>query len=255
MYLMYVDESGDCGLVKSPTRYFILTGIVLHELRWHEYKDRLVDYRRRMRTAFGLKLREEIHASHMINKSGSLLRIRRNDRLMILLSLINELAAMRDLTVINVVVDKTSKQAAYDVFGMAWKALIQRFENTMSHRNFNGPTNADERGTLFPDHTDDKKLTRLLRQLRVFNPIPNQRNFGAGFRNLGLTRVVEDPNYRDSEHSYFIQACDVVAFMLHQQLAPNSYMRTKNGDHIFRRLDPVLAKVCAPADPQGIVRL
>lgn len=33
MYLMYVDESGDSGLLGSPTRYFVVSGIVLHELR------------------------------------------------------------------------------------------------------------------------------------------------------------------------------------------------------------------------------
>ena len=32
MFLMYVDESGDAGLVGSPTRYFVLTGLVVHEL-------------------------------------------------------------------------------------------------------------------------------------------------------------------------------------------------------------------------------
>lgn len=36
MYLMYVDESGDIGLVNSPTHYFVLVGLVLHELRWQQ---------------------------------------------------------------------------------------------------------------------------------------------------------------------------------------------------------------------------
>jgi len=33
---MYVDESGDSGLPSdgSPTRYFCLSGLVVHELRW-----------------------------------------------------------------------------------------------------------------------------------------------------------------------------------------------------------------------------
>jgi hypothetical protein len=255
MYLMYVDESGDSGLVNSPTSYFVLTGLVLHELRWHDYKDRLVEYRRRMRTAFGLRLREEIHASHMINKPGPLVRIPRNDRLSILRFMINELATMPDITLINVVVEKATKNPGYDVFSMAWKALIQRFENTMSHRNFAGPVNPDERGMLLPDHTQDKKLTTLLRQLRRFNPIPNQRQHGPGYRNLGLVRVIEDPNFRDSAHSYFIQACDTVAFMLYQQLSPSTFMQRVGGSGIFRRLDPVLCKVCSPGDPQGIVRL
>ena len=36
MYLMYVDESGDVGMVNSPSRYFVLVGLVLHELRWQQ---------------------------------------------------------------------------------------------------------------------------------------------------------------------------------------------------------------------------
>ena len=61
MYLMYVDESGDTGLVNSPTRYFCLSGIVVHELRWQTTLAQLVIFRRRMRDIFGLLMREEIH--------------------------------------------------------------------------------------------------------------------------------------------------------------------------------------------------
>jgi hypothetical protein len=57
MYLMYVDESGDCGLVKSPSPYFALSGLVLHELRWRDYLSQLVEFRRRMRAQHSLKLR------------------------------------------------------------------------------------------------------------------------------------------------------------------------------------------------------
>lgn len=31
MYFMYVDESGDPGMLVSPTRYFVLSGLVVHE--------------------------------------------------------------------------------------------------------------------------------------------------------------------------------------------------------------------------------
>jgi hypothetical protein len=84
MYILYVDESGDSGMVNTPSPYFVLTGIVVHELRWNEYLDRLVDFRKRMRNKFGLLLREEIHCARMINKPGELVRIKRNDRLTIL---------------------------------------------------------------------------------------------------------------------------------------------------------------------------
>jgi hypothetical protein len=255
MYLMYVDESGDGGMVGSPTRYFVLTGLVVHELRWKTYLDQIISFRQRMRDRFGFRAREELHAAAMINKPGALARIKRNDRLAIIRNFADELAKMQDLNIINVVVDKQGKPSDYDAFAMAWKVLTQRFENTLSHRNFPGPVNPDERGMVFADHTDDKKLTQLLRQMRRYNPVPNQPGFGLGYRNLVLTSIIEDPSFRDSEHSYFMQAADLAAFLMYQRLAPNSYMRKKSGQNYFKRLDPVLCKVASAADPDGIVYL
>lgn len=255
MYLMYVDESGDVGLQNSPTRYFVLSGLVVHELRWQEILDHLISFRRRLRQAFSLRLREELHASAMINRPGTLVRIKRHDRLTILRLFADELAMMTDLTIINVVVDKQTKAAQYDVFTAAWTALIQRFENTISRRNFHGPANSDERGMIFADHTDDKKLTQLLRRMRRYNPVPNQPAYGPGYRNLAISKIVEDPNFRDSGYSYFVQAADLVAFLLYESLAPSKYMRQKGGHNYFYRLDPILCKVASSSDPQGIVRL
>jgi hypothetical protein len=255
MYLMYADESGDTGLVNSPTRYYVLTGVVLHELSWQAYLDRLVDFRRRMQRAFGLRLREELHAAAMINRPAKLIRIKRHNRLTIIRAFADELASMPHLNVISVVVDKLGKSADYQVFDMAWKVLIQRFANTISYRNFPGPMNPDERGLIFPDNTDNKRLTQLVRQLRRYNPVPHQPRFGLGYRNLTITNVVEDPNFRDSSHSYFVQAADLTAFLLYQKLCPSSYIRRKSGHNYFDRLDPVLCKVASTTDPQGIVRL
>ncbi|MGH3086331.1 MAG: DUF3800 domain-containing protein, partial [Rubrobacteraceae bacterium] len=253
MFLMYVDESGDSGIAGSPTRYFVLTGLVVHELRWQTYLEQLIDFRQRMKRRFGLRLREELHATRLITRPGSLVRIKRNDRLTIMRAMADELASMSDLNIINVLVDKQGKQADYDVFENAWKTLIQRFENTMSLRNFSGPANPDERGMIFPDRTDDKKLTRLLRQMRRYNLIPNQPRFGSGYRDLALRSIVEDPNFRDSEFSYFIQAADIAAYLLYQRMAPNAYMRKKSGQNYFKRLDPVLCTVASSTDPDGIV--
>jgi hypothetical protein len=255
MYLMYVDESGDIGLVNSPTRYFVLCGLVLHELRWQPYLEDLVNLRRDLRSLFGLKLREEVHASAMLNKPGALARIPKHQRLEVLRRTADKLASMPDLSLISVVVDKQGKPSDYDPFTKAWQALIQRLENTLSHRNFPGPKNPDDRGMLFPDHTDDKKLVRLLRRMRSYNPIPNQPTFGSGYRNLSLRYVIEDANLRDSKQSLFVQAVDVCAFLLYQQLVPSAYIRKKSGQNYFNRLHPICCRVASSTDPWGIVRL
>ena len=252
---MYVDESGDSGLVSSPSRFFVLTGIVLHELRWNAYLDQIVDFRKRMRTNFGLLMRDEIHSAHMINRPGTLIRIPRNDRLTIIRHFANELAAMPDINIINVVVDKQSKGAGYDVIENSWRALIQRFSNTMSHRNFPGPANADDKGMVLPDMGEVKKVTEVLRRMRRFNPIPNQPAHGAGYRNILISNLVEDPFFKDSRQSYFIQAADLAAFLLYQRLAPSSYAKKKGVNKYFSRLSGVLCKVAANVDPDGIVWL
>ncbi|MFP4500387.1 MAG: DUF3800 domain-containing protein [Candidatus Hydrogenedentota bacterium] len=162
---------------------------------------------------------------------------------------------MDDLNIINVVVDKQGKPLTYDVFEMAWKVLIQRFENTLAHRNFAGLENPDDRGMLFPDRKDDKKLVTLLRKMRCYNPIPNRIEYGTGSRNIVMSKVVEDPNFRDSGDSLFIQAADLAAFLLYQHLAPSGYMRKKSANNYFKKLEPVLCKRASSTDAMGIVRL
>lgn len=251
MYLMYADESGDSGVVNSPTRYFILSAVVLHELRWRVLLDELIEFRRNLRQTKGLKLREEIHATHFINKPGNLVRIKRNDRLDIMKQCIDWVASRKDLTVMTVAVDKQGKQN--DVFEIAWERLIQRFENTISNRNFPGPMNQDERGMLLPDNTDGLKLKALLRRMRRFNAVPNMHSFGSGARNLTLNYIIEDPFMKDSSTSFFHQIVDVIAYSARQLYEPNAYMRKKGGTTFYKRLEPVLNKKASRSHPLGIV--
>jgi hypothetical protein len=252
---MYVDESGDSGLHNSPTRYFVLSGIVLHELRWHEALNRLVSFRERMRRQFGLQMREEIHAGPMLTHPGNLFRIKKNDRLTIIRMFLDELASMKFLNVINVRVDKQGKPAGYDPFERSWEAMIQRFENTLRWRNFPRPKNIQDIGIVFCDAADEAALRRIYRRMRVYNPIPNMRAFfTGGYRQLPLTRIAEDPNIRHSHHSYFIQAADTAAFALYQWYAPSAYMRNKGAKNYLLRLDPILCKV-ASRTRHGIVEL
>lgn len=252
MYLMYVDESGDPGMVGSPTRFFVLSGVVIHELSWLNTLDAFIEFRRRMKRKFDLKLRDEIHSAHFISKPGELARIKRNDRLTIIRHFASELALLPDITVINVVVDKLGKAEDYDPFEKGWQALIQRFDNTIGYRNFRGPANADERGMIFPDGLPQRKLTNLLRRMRRHNPIPSQM---GGFRAIPLRKVIEDPVYRDSAHSLMIQAADLCAFLLYQKASPNAYMKHSGGWKYFDRLSPILCRQASAHDPEGVVRL
>lgn len=255
MYLMYVDESGDSGNIdkNSPTNYFILSAIVVHELRWKQTLESLVELRKYLRDSKGLKLRDEIHSSEFINKPGELVRIKKNDRLDILKKCIDWLNSQNDISVFSIAIDKRDKNNK-DIFDIAWKTLLTRFENTISHKNFNGPQNPDEKGIVLPDNTEGEKLTKLVRKMRHFNPVPNTKNYGDGYRNIKLEYLIEDPIFRDSKNSLIHQICDVIAYCIRQKFEPNSYMRKKGGHNFWKRLENVSVLVVSKSR-NGIVEL
>jgi len=250
---MYVDESGDVGLVGSPTQYFVLVGLVVHELYWHEAMAKLVELRHLLKARWSIRLRDEIHAGPLLTRPGDLARIAKHERLEILRRYADWLATMSYLRIISVVVDKRSKPSGVDIFESAWRTLIQRFENTISYGNFPGPAGLPSMGMLFPDRSDEKKLNGLLKKMRNYNPVPHMGH--GGVRDLPIQYVIEDANFRNSEHSYFIQSADVVAYLLYQHLSPSAYIVRKSGNNFFKRLEPVLCKVASPRDPLGIVRV
>ncbi len=254
MYLMYVDESGDTGTSNSPTRYFVLSAMIIHESRWHETLESLIVFRKHLRETKGLKLREEIHASHFITNPGKLVRIKRHDRLDILKQCVDWTAKQNNMNIISVVADKQNRKSG--VFDFAWEVLLQRFENTLNHGNFIGTTNANDRGIVIADNTDGKKLQALARRMRRYNPVPNvQSIYDGGSRNLATTHIVEDIAMKDSATSYFHQIVDVIAYCLRQRYEPNAYMKNKGGNHFYERLNPVLVKKTSRTHPLGIVEV
>jgi len=253
---MYVDESGDSGNNVVLSRYFALSGLVVHEAEWQTCLKAMIAFRRQIKSKYGLRLREEIHAYAFISKaSPELLRIPRQDRLAIIREFIDLIETL-PLSIVNVIVDKQGKGPTYDVFGSAWQALVQRLENTITHKNFPGPGHGFDFGLVLPDDTNRKKLTALIRKMRHYNPVPNTRAiFGTGYRNLQLQWIIEDPFYKDSLFSYFTQAADCVAYMLYQKYKPNRYIQRKTGQGYFGRLNNALCKVANANHLLGIVEL
>lgn len=253
MYLMYIDESGDVGLNNSPTDFFILSAIVVHETKWRDTLANLVEFRKALRDTKGLKLRDEIHSTEMINSPGDLVRIKRNDRLDILKKCIDWLNSQPSVRVFSVVVDKRNKTG--DIFELAWSTLLTRFHTTIAHRNFPTPMGSDNRGIVISDNTEGEKLRKLVRKLRHYNPVPNDRGlYMDGYRDMPTTMIIEDPIFRDSKLSFLHQINDVVAYCARQLFEPNAYMKKKGGHNFYKRLTKVSLTIVSK-QKDGIVRI
>jgi hypothetical protein len=250
MYMMYVDESGDTGTANSPTDFFALTGIVVHERQWRSFMSTLIAFKKTMRAVHGLPIRAEIHASEFIK--SKVFGLQRHTRLAILRNALDELAKIQDISITGVVVDKRNKPPGFDVFDFAWKTLFQRFENTLMFGNFPGGFRSDY-GVVFTDDTAGLKLLRMVRRMAVYNPVPS--SFGGPPRNLPILRLIEDPHGKDSAESLAIQMADVCAYFLHQRYKPNSYIRRQKAAFYYDRLLPVLNVNASRSSPLGIVEL
>lgn len=252
MYLMYVDESGDPGLTGSPTDYFALSGLVVHETQWRIFINALIAYKKLMRTTYGFPIRAEVHSSELLNKNE--FSIGRNNRLSILRNFLDELSKQNYISITNVVVDKRTKSAGYNVFEQAWLTLFQRFENTMKFGNLPGGHRNDY-GMVITDATNGTALLRLVRKMAVINYIPNMTQFGPGSRNIPIVRIIEDPHGKDSREALPLQAADVCAYFLTQKFKPNSYIRRRGAVNYFNRLTPVLNLHARQGSTDGIVTL
>jgi hypothetical protein len=243
MFLLYVDESGDPGLTNSPTRYFGLSGLMIHETHWHEFVRETLRFRRLLRQRYGIRVRHEIHTSDFIRSTyrtpdGTCLCA--NDRILVLRDYVQFLASLSCLRITSVMIDKTSKPEGYDVFGEAWRLLFQSFEQALKQGD------SRDYGMTFCDKTNGAKLVSLMRKMTLSNPVATH---GGGLTNMPIRRIIEDPNMRDSEHSLLIQSADVVAYLLLQHFSPNKMIRKYGAKNFFKRLKPV----CLDRDNLGIV--
>lgn len=232
----------------------------------------------------GLYVRKEIHARDFVAGRGKVgpKDIGKWKRSRIFYGLLQLVARLPGVMLINVCLDRPkTKDAQLE----AWDRLVNRIERTMKaldDREANlrtmligkvksalAPLDAEAvahrlnafaaRAILISDEGHEHEITRALRKMRAHNPIPSKYGAwspGEFSRNITTERILEDPFFRDSERSYFLQLVDCVAFALLKREVPPTPNVKKYGIH--EMFDQTLTGICfkkaSSADPIGIVR-
>lgn len=257
MHLMYVDESGDPGQLRQtgaqPSRHYILSGVIIPDEQWRSYLSVLVDIRRGMRTRYNLFMRAELHGAEIINPRGNSIYLKvgsRHDRVNMYREVLRQVSSRMPLArIINICLDKSNPRYAsienHDFEEQAWSYLIQRF-STFLKKTANG-----DRGMIFADQTNEDKVRKLLRKMRVFNSVPSR--YGGSY-SATVENIIEDPVMRNSKESYFVQIADLCAHALYRKEFPKGSLKRYNVDRLFDELGPLLLLQVSSKDPMGIVR-
>lgn len=229
-------------------------------------------------------MRKEIHASEFVAGRGRVSDsvIGKYQRSRIFRGLLRLVAELPNVMVINICLEKARFK---DVQLAAWDRLMNRIERTMLEFESRelplrreliaeiGTALPDARkhllelrlnryrpvAVVFADQGRETEITKTLRKMSVFNPIPSMIGDwggGAKTKNIPVERVIEDPVFKRSHQSYFIQLADAVAFaLLKKETTPTALVKKYGIDQFFEEcLSGVCYRPASPKDPLGIVR-
>lgn len=238
MHLIYIDDSRDEQLC-------VFSALAIPVAEWHQAFEQVRDFRRAIKTAYGIFVYKELHAWKFVSGRGRISNriVTKGQRCAIFKDALSMTAQLPGARVFNAVFPKAADETAFE-----W--LLNRIDRAMQAW--------DSHALLVCDEGKETIYTRLVRRMYVYNPIPSQfghwTGTGQSWKNIPLSRIVEDPFFKDSQQSYFIQLADFAAYALLRQ---ENQLPSKNryGLHeAFDELEPILVTEATRKDPRGIIR-
>ncbi len=239
MYMVYIDDS------KSPRRSVFAALAVPAEL-WREAKDHIDGFRHELRDTDGLFIRKEFHATDFVKGKGRIAAspVGKNRRAEIFKG---TLCMIRDIPGARLMIAVSPKKQE----DRALERLLTRID-TAAERSWRSEV------MVICDEGQEEQFIRLQRRMGSYNPIQSQYGRwgnGLAWKNIPIHRVIEDPVFRRSSDSWFVQAADFCAYAFLRKEEPTEHILRYGLHEAFDLLDPILHKAASRYDPQGIIRV
>lgn len=213
MLIAYIDESGNTGdPTKGGSLTFVLGCVLVDSANWPAAFDGLLNFRRRIRGKFGVRMRSEIKANYLLRNSGDLRAygLGQGARQLIYRAHMRVLASL-GIRAFAVVIDKrTGYTAPTACFDLAWETLLQRLEKTSGAES--------TEFLVVHDEGENDAVRRWVRRARRY--LTAGSAFGTGTLMSAAKLLVDDPVPRQSTQSYFIQVADLVAYAAFRSVIP-----------------------------------
>lgn len=211
MYLAYIDESGSTGAIGAGGSLSYTLGCVLvRSSQWPDAFDGVINYRRFLKSRFGVLVRSEVKANLLLRNGGHLrtLQLSEEARFAIYRGALR-LVPKLGLQAFGVVIrkDRLTSGNAHD---FAWTFLLQRLERLT--------TKQTDEVLLIHDEGDGARIRTLSRKARRAGIAGSA--FGTGFLRVPFRRLLDDPVSRRSHESLFLQLADLTAYAAFRRVYP-----------------------------------
>jgi len=212
--------------------------------QWHAAFERVREFRRELRRRDGIPVRTEFHAWKFVSGRGCLgdRIVPKGRRCQIFKDALQLVANLPSARLFNAVFPLKGDELAFELMVNSINRTLQAW---------------DSRAVLVCDEGKESAYTRIARRLGGYNPIPDQlgtwQDSAEMTKNIPTVRVIEDPFFKKSERSYFIQLVDFCAYALLRRERPVA-SKTKYGlDQAFNLLAPILVREACPKNKEGII--
>lgn len=208
MYLCYYDESGDDGFPNYSSPFFILTATYLNHLDWKESYQIIYDFRKTIKSDYGLPVKIEMHAKDFLlaKRPYKEFSFSIKDRLEIISRFCSLVAKLKVKVINTCIVKPRIKKKDYNVLDVALTYSVQRIENDLK-------SDPDKRFMIITDTGRVGKMRKTTRRIQKINFIPSKFNPNSYRQEIAM--LIEDPLQKDSDQSYYIQLSDLISYVVH----------------------------------------
>lgn len=213
MHLTYIEDSGD-------EQSCVFSALTIRADRWRSCLQKIKKFRHDIQTSDGISVYKEFHAWKFVSGRGKLADrvVTKGRRCQIFKQTLQMISMLPEVRLFNTVFPIKASEPAYE-------ALLESINWNLQQQ--------DSHTILICDEGKETIYTKLVRRMQ-------------NLENGAIDRILEDPFFKQSDQSYFIQLSDFCAYALLRQEHPIA-SKTKYGlDQAFNLLEPISEGIIRP---------
>lgn len=213
MHLIYIDDSRDEELC-------VFSALAILADRWNPCLKKIKGFRHELKMSDGISVETEFHAWKFVSGRGQIADgvVTKGRRCQIFKQTLQMVTILPEVRLFNTVFPAKARELAYET-------LLGRINQTLQLW--------DSYAILICDEGNEGIYTRLVRRMQTS-------------KNKAIDRIVEDPFFKQSDQSYFIQLSDFCAYALLRQERPIESKTRYGLDQAFNLLKPISEEIIRP---------